>query len=395
MHKKNILFITHDLQCGGAEKALISLLQIINYDEYDVDLQLFQHRGLFMNQLHNKVNLLPEPENYKYFDMPFRKVLFQCLIKGRIDIIYNRVLASFFVKFEKNIYREEQIMWKYISRCLPKLTKKYDYAVGGLEKSPNYYCVEKVDAPKKIGWIHNDYDKMNLSVSFDKPYFEKLDYILTDSEECKLVLKKNFPQFANKFKVMRNIVSSRLINELSYEPIEFLYDGFKIISVGRFSDQKGYDLAIDAVKLVKDKGFDFKWIILGDGDQKNKILKQISDNELQDSILLLGIKENHYPYVKQCDVFMQTSRFEGKSISIDEAKILCKPILVTNFSTVNDQITNNVTGLISEMNPKSIAHKLIELITNPEKRNQLSNNLSKENNGTESEIEVFYDFLNN
>lgn len=394
-NKKDILFVTHELQCGGAEKALVSLLQVIDYNKFNVYVQLFWNRGLFLNQLHEKVILLSAPIAFQYFDMPIKKALFECLKIGRIDIIYNRIISSILMKFEKNVYRKEQLSWKYVSRCVPKLEKKFDYAVGCIEKGPNYYCVEKVDAPKKVGWIHNDYDKMQMSKEIDIPFFKKIDYIFTDSEECKLVLEKNFQIFSGKFQVLKNIVSPKLIYKLAQEKIEAPYPGFKIISVGRFSHQKGYDMAIDAVKIVKDKGYAFNWIILGDGELKEELKKQISDNNLTDTIQLLGIKENHYPYVKQADLFMQTSRFEGKSISIDEAKILNKPILVTNFSTVNDQITNYETGVIAEMNSQSIADKLIELIENETLRAKLSKNLLQNDFGTESEIERFYHFLNN
>lgn len=393
--KKDILFVTHELQCGGAEKALISLLQVIDYDKFNVYVQLFWNRGLFLSQLHEKVILLPAPVAFQYFDMPIKKALYECLKKGRFDIIYNRIISSILMKFEKNVYRKEQLSWKYVSRCVPKLDKKFDYAVGCIEKGPNYYCVEKVDASKKLGWIHNDYDKMQMSKEIDIPFFNKIDYIFTDSEECKLVLEKNFPMFPGKFQVLKNIVSPKLIRKLALEKIDLPYSGLKIISVGRFSHQKGYDMAIDAAKIVKDKGYDFNWIILGDGELKEELKKQISDNNLTDIIHLLGIKENHYPYVQQADVFMQTSRFEGKSISIDEAKILNKPILVTNFSTVNDQISNYKTGVIAEMNAESIAEKWIELIVDKGLRERLTHNLSLEDNGTEGEIERLYHFLNN
>lgn len=394
-NKKDILFITHELQCGGAEKALISLLQVMDYDKFNVYVQLFWNRGLFLNQLHEKVILLPAPVEFQYFDMPIKSAIFKCLKSARIDVIYNRIVSSVKIKFEDNVYRKEQLNWKYISRCISKLDKKFDYAVGCIEKGPNYFCVEKVDAVKKLGWIHNDYDKMQMSKEIDIPFFEKIDYIFTDSEECKLVLEKNFQMFQGKFQVLKNIVSPKLIRKLAQEKIEESYTGFKIISVGRFSPQKGYDMAIDAVKIVKDKGYDFNWIILGDGELKEELKKQISDNDLNKQIQLLGIKENHYPYVKQADLFIQTSRFEGKSISIDEAKILNKPILVTNFSTVRDQITDYKTGIIAEMNAESIADKIIELIMNKELREKLAYNLSLEDNGTESEIERFYQFLNN
>lgn len=393
-NKKDILFITHELQCGGAEKALISLLQVIDYNKYNVYVQLFWNRGLFLNQLHEKVILLPAPVEFQYFDMPIKKALIESLKLGRIDIFYNRIVSSIKMKFEDNVYRKEQLSWKYISKCISKLDKKFDYAVGCIEKGPNYFCVEKVDAAKKLGWIHNDYDKMQMSKEIDIPFFEKIDSIFTDSEECKLVLEKNFEMFQGKFQVLKNIVSPKLIRKLAQEKIEESYNGFKIISVGRFSPQKGYDMAIDAAKIVKDEGYNFNWIILGDGELKEELKKQIAENDLEANIQLLGIKENHYPYVKQADLFMQTSRFEGKSISIDEAKILNKPILVTNFSTVRDQIIDCQTGIIAEMNAESIADKIIELINNKELRENLSHNLSLEDNGTESEIEKFYYFLN-
>lgn len=394
-NKKDILFITHELQCGGAEKALISLLQVIDYDKYNVYVQLFWNRGLFLNQLHEKVILLPAPVEFQYFDMPIKKALIESLKLGRVDIFYNRIVSSIKMKFEDNVYRKEQLSWKYVSRCFPKLKKKFDYAVGCIEKGPNYFCVEKVDASKKLGWIHNDYDKMQMSKEIDIPFFEKIDFIFTDSKECKFVLEKNFEMFQGKFQVLKNIVSPKLIHKLAQERIEESYTGFKIISVGRFSPQKGYDMAIDAAKIVKDKGYDFNWIILGDGELKEELKEQIAENDLEANIQLLGIKENHYPYVKQADLFIQTSRFEGKSISIDEAKILNKPILVTNFSTVKDQVTDYKTGIIAEMNAESIAAKIIELINNQELREKLAHNLSLEDNGTESEIERFYQFLNN
>jgi glycosyltransferase involved in cell wall biosynthesis len=181
---------------------------------------------------------------------------------------------------------------------------------------------------------------------------------------------------------------------LAEEPIqEHFPSGLKIVSIGRLENQKGYDFAVDALKIVKQKGFNFHWIILGEGVEKPKLVQLIAKNDLVENVTFVGIKENHYPYVKYADIFMQTSRFEGKSIAIDEAKIVGKPILVTNFSTVNDQITHKETGYITEMNPQSIAEGVIELLQNENLRKQLSENLSKLTLGTESEIEKIYELL--
>lgn len=394
-NKKDILFVISNLRCGGAEKSLISLLQTIDYQKYNVDLQLFSHEGLFLKQVHQNTIILPPLEGYQYFDMSMFKAIGKCFIKARFDIIYNRIVAGYIIQTEKNKSRREQRVWKYISRCIKPSDKKYDAVFGFLEKSPIYYCVEKVNALHKIGFIHNDYEKLAMDKTIDNPYFAALDYIVTDSEECKKVLVRNFPSCVSKIKIIFNIVSPDLIHKLANEPIEKFPEVTNIISIGRLDVQKGYDLAIDAFKIVKDLGIPFHWTILGEGVEKPKLLKQIAANNLKSNITFLGIKENHYPYVKQADIYLQTSRFEGKSIAIDEAKILHKPILVTNFSTVSDQINNGKTGIVTEMNPESIADGIIELISNMELRKKLAANLKLENLSTESEIEKLYALFEN
>ncbi len=392
--KKNLLFVMGNLRCGGAEKSLISLLQTIDYNLYNVDLQLFSVEGLFLKQVNSKVTILPEIQEYHYFDMSLSKALFQALNKGRWDIIFNRIIVAYIFKTEKNLSRCEQRVWKCISKCVKKTPKKYDAVFGFLEKSPVYYAVEKVDAIKKIGFIHNDYEKLEMDKNIDFPYFEKLDFIITDSNECKEILVHNFPSFKEKIKIIFNIVSPALIHKLAEETVQEQFpQGLKIVSIGRLENQKGYDFAVDALKIVKEKGIRFHWIILGEGVEKQKLMQQIAKNNLVENVSFVGIKENHYPYIKYANIFMQTSRFEGKSIAIDEAKIVGKPILVTNFSTVNDQITHKETGYITEMNLQSISEGVIELLQNESLRTLLSNNLSKMTLGTESEIEKIYELL--
>lgn len=394
-NKKNILFVINNLRCGGAEKSLISLLQTIDYEKYNVDLQLFSNEGLFLKQVHSSTTILPPLDGYQYFDMSMIKAIGECFIKGRFDIIYNRIVAGYIIQTEKNKSRKEQRVWKYISRCIKPLPKQYDAVFGFLEKSPVYYCIEKVNALHKIGFIHNDYEKLAMDKTIDNHYFAALDYIVTDSEECKKVLVRNFPQFESKIKIIFNIVSPDLIHKLANEPIENFPETANIISIGRLDVQKGYDLAIDAFKIVKDLGIPFHWTILGEGVEKPKLLKQIAAHNLQNHITFLGIKENHYPYVKHADIYLQTSRFEGKSIAIDEAKILHKPILVTNFSTVSDQITDGKTGSVTQMNPQSIAEGIVELLSNQELQKTFSTNLKLENLSTESEIEKLYALFEN
>ncbi|WP_283751006.1 glycosyltransferase [Bacillus cereus] len=388
--KKNILFVINNLNCGGAEKALISLLETINYSMYNVDLFLFKHEGLFFRKIPRQVNLLEEPYEYQYFDMSIKKVIIDCIKKGRIDIALARLCAGYIFKSEQDRVRCEQMIWKCISKSLRGIDKNYDVAIGYLEKNPVYFCVDKVKAKKKIGFIHNDYDELGMDPKIDSGYFAKLDNIVTVSRECANVLKERFPMYKKKVKVMHNIVSSNMINKMSLEKIDMKDKGIKIVSVGRLNYQKGFEMAIAACKELEGDGYKITWYVVGEGEERVNLEKMIEENDLKGKFILLGIKENPYPYIREANIYVQPSRFEGKSIAIDEAKILHKPIVITNFSTAKDQIKNKENGIIVEMDPHAISEGIKKLIDNEELRIKLTSNLSKENLGTESEIEKLY-----
>jgi glycosyltransferase involved in cell wall biosynthesis len=389
--KKDILFVMNNLNCGGAEKALISLLETIDYSKVNVDLFLFKHEGLFMNKIPEKVNLLPEPDNYNYFDMSIKKAIVDCLRLKKLDVLLNRIKAGFVFKTEKNRAYCEQRVWKYISKSTGAINKNYDVSVGFLEKNPIYFIVDKTNALKKIGFIHNDYDKLEMNPKIDSIYFKELSNIVTVSEECASVLKQRFG--TKRIEVMYNIVSPKIIHKMSSESSDIKSNYTSIVSVGRLTYQKGFEIAIETCKILVEKGFNIKWYIIGEGEERIKLEQLIKDNKLQNNFILLGIKENPYPFIKDADIYVQPSRFEGKSIAVDEAKILHKPIIVTNFSTAKDQIKNGENGIIVELNSKSLADGIIELISNETLRTMFVENLKKEELGTESEIDKFYKLL--
>ncbi len=393
---KKILFVINNLKCGGAEKALISLLETIDYSKLDVDLLLFKQEGIFMSKIPSQVNLLMEPENYKYFDMSVKKAVKGLIKKGKFNIALARILSLYVFKTEKSRVVVEQKVWKYLSMAFTKLDTEYDVAIGYLEKNPIYFCVDKVKAKKKIGWIHNDYEKLGMDKKIDNKYFSKLDYVFTVSEECLKVLKMVFPQYDRKFRLMHNIVSEKTIKKLSLEEIsdiDFNNKNINIISVGRLNYQKGFELAIEACSILKEKGYNIKWNIVGEGEERSNLENLINKFELEENFNLLGIRENPYPYIKKSDIYVQPSRFEGKSIAIDEAKILNKPIVVTNFSTAKDQIINNKNGIITEMNSKSLANEIERIICDEKLKKKIILNLSNEKIGNESEINRLYEVI--
>ncbi len=394
--KKDLLFVMNKLSCGGAEKSLISLLQLIDYSKYNVDLYLFKHEGFLMNQIPAKVNLLPQPKEFQYFDMPFKQVVKECLLRFNFKILIARFRMSMMLQTEKVPAVREQKAWQFVGPCLKKIDKEYHAAIGYLEKNPNYFCVDKVNAKIKIGFVNNDYKLLMLDKTIDMPYFEKLDYIVTVSEACEEILIDSFPNFKGKIKMMYNILTEKTIHALADEPISDLDENkINIVSLGRLNYQKAFDLAIEACAILVEKEIDVKWYVLGDGEDRSKLEKLIADKKLQNHFILLGIKENPYPYIKKATVYVQTSRFEGKSVAIDEAKILHKPILVTNFPSAKDQIGNGVNGSIVAMDANSIANGIQQLVTDAATMNLFMENLKKEKLGTESEMSKLYELIEN
>ena len=354
--KKKLLFAIPSLSAGGGEKSLVTLLSQIDYEKFEVDLFLFNHEGIFMDLLPPEVNILSLPESYKAFSLPLFRSISKLFIGRQLQLINQRFLYSWKYRSVNNIAIREQCNWKYLSNSFETLNKDYDVAIGFLEKSSTYFIVDKVKAKKKIGWVHIDYDHLGMDPNFDIKYFKKLDHIITVSEECGEILKRRFPSEKHKVEVIYNIVSPILIHKMANLVNEDVYqknkDEIHIVSIGRLHPQKGYEIAIEACKKLIDLGVKIKWNIIGDGEERDRLTNLIRQNNLEEHFKLLGLKANPYPYIKQADIYAQTSRFEGKSIAIDEAKILQKPILITNYSTAKDQIKNNVEGLIVNMNPQ-------------------------------------------
>lgn len=395
--KKNLLFVMPSLCAGGGEKSLVNLLSQIDYDLYNVDLFLLNHDGIFMDFVPKEVRVLSLPDVYHVFTLPLFQSIMKLFFKGNISLAYNRAMFAINNRRAKNTAIREQYSWKYFSKSLHQIERKYDAAIGFLEKTSTYFCVDKVKASKKIGWVHIDYDKLGMDPIFDASYFKELDSIVTVSEECANILKDRFPGEKNKVDVIYNIVSPTMINKMANQASTNVYDkkgdDIIILSIGRLHYQKGFEMAIAACRKLIDKGYNVQWNVIGEGDEREKLTNLIKENHLENHFKLLGLKSNPYPYIKQADIYVQTSRFEGKSIAIDEAKILNKPIVVTNFSTAKDQINDGIDGLIVEMNPDEVVEGIERLINDSSLKRKLINNLSQLKLGTEEEIEKLYKLL--
>ncbi|MBU8883068.1 glycosyltransferase [Kaistella sp. DKR-2] len=391
--KKKLLFVIPGLDAGGAEKSLVNLLSGMDETRFSVDLFMFSHKGLFMGQIPEWVRVIPKNEDLVDFQKPLFHSLLSFVKKGRISLGKARFLFYIKNRFIKNKGIAEQYSWQHLRSYCKMLPEQYDAAIGFLEKTSNYFIVDCVAAKTKIAFIHTSYSELNLDASFDSKYFGVTKNIAVVSPDCAVNFKKIFPEFADKIYVMPNIVSPRLINKLALESSEDVYET-SLVSVGRLESVKGFDMAIEAARILKEKNIRFHWSIIGEGTERQNLQNLIERYGLQNHVALIGLKNNPYPYIRTAKIFVQSSRYEGKSIAVDEAKILGKPIVLTNFSTAKDQIEHNVNGLIVDMSPEGLAAGITKYLDNVSFTEQIIANLRAENFGTEHEISKFYQLIN-
>lgn len=395
--KKRIVFVIPSLDAGGGEKSLVNLLNCIDFNQYEVDLILLNKKGLFLNSIPHNVSIIKIEGNY----IDFTKGLFESVlcffIQFKFSLLFNRILYWLKNRIYKNKAKAEQSSWKNLSASISYIHNEYDVAIAFLEKSSIYFTVDKLNATKKIGWIHTNYSSSGMSADFDKNYFDKLNYIVGVSLECEENLKFNFPEFKNKIKTIHNIVSPTVIYLLANEVVldcNFESLSNAIVTIARLSHEKGCDLVIETGSILKKANVDFKWFIIGEGQERDHLESKIKEYNLENNVILLGLKSNPYPYLKAATLYVQPSRYEGKSIAIDEAKILNKPIVVTNFSTAKDQIQHQLNGIITDMNPDALATAISNLLNDKNLQRSLAENLSQEQLGTEDEIHKIYQLIN-
>ena len=386
---KKILISSFDMEVGGVERSLISMLDNFDYDKYDVDLMLYSHTGDFMNLLPKKFNLLKEDKKYK----TFRMSILETIKSGNFMIGLTRILSK--IKSRGKGYIQMQYMWEYALPFLTKNRKKYDVAISFLW--PHYYVAEKVDANLKIGWIHTDYSTIDTNIELDLKIWNKFDYIVAVSEDCKKAFLKKYPSLEYKLIVIENITSPNFVKKLADEDVHDFpknESDFNVLSVGRYCEAKGFDNAIKALRILHDRGYtNIKWYIVGYGGEELLYRKLIEENYLEESFILLGKKINPYPYMKACDLYVQPSRYEGKAVTVSEAQILGKAIMLTNYATVKSQVKEGYDGYISEQSIEGIANSIEKLYLSESIRNYLSENCIKSDYSNSYELKKLYELM--
>lgn len=431
--KKRIFISMHYMEIGGAEMALVGLLQALDFTKYDVDLFLHAHRGEMMQFIPKEVNLLPEIKEYAHIECPMK----QALLDGCWGVLFGRLKAKWLTRryLRKKGVTESAAVLQYVADCvspfLPSLHQfgEYDLAISFLQ--PHNYVVEKVRAKKKICWIHTDYTRIDINVEQELPVWDAYDHIISISPDVTKTFLQIFPSLSNKIVEMENILSPEFVRKRSEEfqvefnanvnanPNEFstlnvhlsskesknVNDNnnssvINLLSVGRFCEAKNYDNVPDICKKINTKllslnsKLSIRWFLIGFGGDEELIRRKIAEAGMQDYVIILGKKSNPYPYIKACDIYVQPSRYEGKSVTVREAQMLCKPVVVTNYPTAKSQIQDAIDGRIVPMDNEGCAQGLTEFIMNTEMQKQITEYLHTNDYGNEAEVEKLYDLIN-
>ena len=370
MTKKRLLITAMSMNIGGAEKSLANLLNLLDYEAYDVDLLLFQRRGDFLSQVPRQVNIVSVPE----LDILYGAE--ECngfsLAKKNALKVWRYFATGIVHTVEKQFDRRRLLRWqRFYSARIPMLSGCYDCAVSYSGGETFWYVVEKVEASRKVTYFHSDYSNIDIDVAKELAYLEEADHIVTISQVCADSLRQIFPTQRGKVCVVQNPTCTGLVERLSREVVS---DGFfngserlKIVSVGRLEEPKGFDLAARGAAIAKrELGPVFEWVVVGDGSEREKVEAIIADEGIGDVFRLVGAKINPYPYMVAADVLAQPSRFEGKSVVLDEARVLGLPVLATAYSSVHDQVRDGLDGKIVAMSPAGIASGIVSLANDSE-----------------------------
>ncbi|MBQ3384040.1 MAG: glycosyltransferase [Erysipelotrichaceae bacterium] len=382
---KTLLIVIPTLRMGGAEKALISLLKSLDQNVVNVDLFLFESGGILQKEVPEWVNVIEADEVTRAMTLEARYYLREILKKGHLFAAVSRLWTAVLNKFGYKIFS-----WDIVKKYIPEIQKHYDVAIGFLEGTTDFFVIDKVQADRKIGWIHTDLTR-HIVQNKDIEYYNRFDKIVTISEKCRKTAISSIPGIEDKICVIENVVLPEEIIRKSEESIEIDSDNcFRIVTVGRIEYDKGIDLGAQAAKLLKKHGVDFKWYVLGYGSQEENVREYVKENMLLDNYILHGMVSNPYPYIKMADLIVQPSRNEGKSIVLDEAKILGKAIVATNYASVKDQIKDHETGIIVDITPNSIASGIELLMRDKDLKKQIENNCMNEDYAVEEVMKQFY-----
>ncbi|MDF2537567.1 MAG: glycosyl transferase group 1 [Herbinix sp.] len=385
---KKMLIMTSGMYGGGVEKALLNMLHFIPRNEYTITLLLLKMEGEFLPLLPKdiilkEINVKQLSSNEFMRNKSMKRLVYDYVKAGKFLKAMNSICRKYFYK-DYFYYIPNKI--EALENMDKDLEEEYDLAICYHIHCPFNlaYIAKKVKAHKKIAWIHNDFKTTKFPVKQLFRYFDCYAEFYVVSDQLKSEFMEVMPlKYHNQVTVFKNILLPDAISRMSYEFIPQEYQSiskitYKLLSIGRLTSQKGFDVAIQVCSKLKEQGKDFIWYIIGEGEDRKKLEDEINEFNVGDRIKLLGLRMNPYPYIKNCDIYVQPSRHEGYGIAVAEARVLHKPIICTDFVGAFEQITNGINGFIVHFSVEELTNAILNLMQDEELRNRLEDNLKRE-----------------
>ena len=398
MKKPKVLITIHYMEIGGAEISLIGLLQAFDYSRVDVDLFVYSHRGELMSLIPDGPRLMPEVRKYTTTELPMKQVL----AMGYPDIVLARLLA----KIRYKLFRRRnpstlpddagsyQYMANHVVRLLPRISPatEYDLAINfcGMQN----VVLDRVRARRRAAWIHTDYSTVDTDRKVDLHQWSRFDRIVSISPEVTKTFLSIYPSLEPKIVEIENMLSPAFVRARAdeFDASSELKGSPVLLSIGRFGPAKNYDNLPDMARRLVESGLsDLHWYIIGYGDDA-LIRAKIAEAGMERHVTILGKRANPYPYIKACDIYVQPSRFEGKSVTVREAQMLGK-VAVTAYPTAASQISDGVDGVIVPLDNAGCAQDLAAFIADKALQAKIVSNLEKADFGNMAEVEKFYKLI--
>lgn len=374
---KKILFVMNTMGRAGAERALLALIKNLPKEEFDISLYVLINRGELFDEVPDHVHILnKKPDNRSVLSFGGRLAIIHTVLRCFFRHASGfRLIGYFFknLKIQLCTHRllPDKLLWRTIANGSVKLQDTYDLAVAYIEGASTYYIAERIQAKKKAAFVHIDYQKAGYNKTVDLDAYQKIDRVFAVSKEARESFLRIYPEYNKKTFLFRNLHDTNRIASLAKKPLPdnsaFVKSSacYKLLTVGRLNYQKAYDIAIDALAILRKRNIDADWFVLGEGSLQKELTRQIAKKGLSDHFFLLGSTNNPYPYYRAATIYVHATRFEGKSIAIEEAQLLSKAIVASDCTGNREQIQSGTNGILVTLTPEAVANGIETLLANP------------------------------
>ncbi|WP_260209473.1 glycosyltransferase [Apibacter adventoris] len=358
MQKKKIkvLFRLRSMEMGGVQKVILDLLNNLSKDKFEFTLLLNLYQGELRNDIPKNVKLL-------------------YLTKGKEDFSKNPLLKKIQLAF--------RLLKLYLYKKFPsfQLKEKYDIEVASSYSEYDMTLNSSNKNSKKIAWFHSEvtYERLRSKSWEYIKKMKKFDYVVFCANQIRNLIEEKYGITFSNSSVIYNAVH---VDEIKKKAEEYNVDYGKLkkpifCSIGRLHSRKGYEILVNVHARLINENYIHSIVIVGDGEEMDRLKKQVIALKVEKTFKLLGTKLNPYPYLKAADYFVLPTKSEAYPLVINEALALEKPIISTRVGGIPEMIDNNFNGLLVNCNEEEIYQGMKKFIQNSKFVDDIKRNLEK------------------